>query len=299
MTTASWSTVLDQSTDAAFQTWTQEIEAKFAAVGMVKTADTGQATWSAATRPSIGTAFGYSIWKLSSGNLFFKIEYGSGNAITVPNWWITVGTGSNGSGTLTGQLSTRTAVSKSSTAITSTVTNYQSYLCATANYFGLSWKIASNSISGSPRLFLAVMQTVDNTGAATSVGYSVFATGTTAANTYSQCVATAAAVTGTAFTVATTQFAWPMVSTTPASSSDGAGNLQAVLSWFVIWGSAPMSPNLHVASVLPTDLAVGVTATMTLVGATPHTYLSAATSVFSDMSGNVTSANLSMAMLFE
>ena len=123
MTTAAWSTVLDQSSDAAFRNWGSELSGKFAAVGMVQTSDTGQINWTTVTRAAvINTAAGYEIWKLSSGNLYFKIEYGTGaTQPTLPSIWITVGTGSNGSGTLTGQLSTRGQTGLSSSVIASTV----------------------------------------------------------------------------------------------------------------------------------------------------------------------------------
>jgi hypothetical protein len=300
MTTASWSTVLDQTSDAAFRTWGLELNTKFAAVGMVQTADTGQINWTTVTRAAVvNTAAGYEIWKLSSGNLYFKIEYGTGNTQpTIPSLWITTGTGSNGSGTLTGQLSTRTQVGKTSTAITSTSTNYQSYLCATANYFGLSWKIGSANIVGSPRAFMAVAQTVDATGAATSVGYFQLVSTTASGIPTYQNVATTAGVTGAAIVINNFMLV-PGIGSTPANSLDGAGNNQAFLWWFNLFGTAPMSPLLHLGGVLTSDLTLGNTATMTLVGSTSHTYISAGSTILQDASGTITLASISAIMLWE
>jgi hypothetical protein len=299
MTTASWSTVLDQTSDAAFRTWGLELNTKLAAVGMVQTADTGQINWTTVTRAAVvNTAAGYEIWKLSSGNLFFKIEYGTGSTQpTLPSLWLTTGTGSNGSGTLTGQLSTRTQAGATATAISSTVTNYQSYLCATANYFGLSWKINSAATAGKPRCYMGACQTVDATGTANSIGYFQFCSGTTAIMT-TQCVATAAAVTGASLANNSMCFV-PNNTGTPANSLDGAGNNQAFLWWYNIFSTTPMAPLLHVGAVLTTDLALGNTASMTLVGSTAHTYINAGSSMFQDAAAQVVTAGISAIMVFE
>lgn len=300
MTTASWSTVLDQTSDAAFRAWGSELSTKFAAVGMVQTADTGQINWTTVTRASTNTAAGYEIWRLSGSALYFKIEYGSGSATTTPSLWITVGTGSNGTGTITGQSSTRTQVGSPSTAIISTVTSYQSYLCATASYFGLAWKIGSGS-AGFARQFIVAAQTVDNTGAASSVGYYVLANTGSGTSLYAQNVATTAGVTGSALTnLAASPFFVPgNSSANPASSADGAGNNQAFVWWYQILGTTPMSPLLHAATVLKAELTLGNTASMTLVGSSAHTYLSATQAYIGDAGQNITNTNLAYLMLYE
>jgi hypothetical protein len=304
MTTAAWSTVIDQSSDAAFRTWGSELSGKFAAVGMVQTADTGQINWSTATRAAvINTVAGYEIWKLSSGSLFFKIEYGTGNPQpTTPSLWITAGTGSNGSGTLTGQTSTRVQVGKTATGITSTSTLYQSYLCATASGFSLAWKLSSSSAgANAPRAYITCSQTVDSTGSPTSVGYQInVSTGSNTAMT-TQSVATAAGVTGAQLASAANVFFIPNNNLNPpANSLDGAGNNQAFLWWHSILGTVPMTPLLHAASVLTSDLAVGVSASMTLIGSTPHTYLNCGVNIQNDAAASITSAGaLGVLMLYE
>lgn len=299
MTTAAWSTFLDQSSDAAFRTWGLELNGKFSGVGMVQTTDTGQVNWSTVTRASANTAAGYEIWKLSSGNLFFKIEYGSGTTNAIPAIFLTVGTGSNGSGTLTGQLSTRQELGDATTAISSTTTNYQSYLCATANYFALSHKIASAGVANKPRSYMAAMQTVDATGAATSVGYAV-AYNISGSTFGYQCVATTAAVTGTQIVSVKGQFLVPCNTAAPPTNSlDGSGNNQAFLWWHNILGTTPMTPLLHMASVLASDLAVGVSASMTLIGATAHTYINAGVSMTQDAAAVIPTINLGTLMMYE
>jgi len=105
----------DGSSDALFRIWGKAVSDTLSAGGFIQTADTGQIDWATVTKPSgYNTAQGYEIWRSNDAvgslhNFYFKIEYGSGGAtFTQPAIWITVGWGSNGSGTLTGNASTRT-----------------------------------------------------------------------------------------------------------------------------------------------------------------------------------------------
>jgi hypothetical protein len=280
MTTASWSTPVDHTTDAGFRAWGSELNSKFAAVGMVQTSDTGQINWTTVTLPATNTASGYEIWKLSSGNLYFKITYATGNATGLPDIQPQVGTGSSGSGTLTGTVSTnQSADNFSGQAISSITTNYQSYLCATADYVMLSWKIGGiGSVPTIASCFFTVMQTVDSTGAATSIGYLVYA-GARAGGSW-QSVATAAGSVGPAQSgnLASVTMVFGGVSgVIPASSQDGSGNNQAFLWWFSVLGHTPVTPMIHVATILDADLTLGNTASLTLVGTTAHTYIGAST----------------------
>lgn len=79
-------------------------------IGLPKTADTGQIDWSTVSRPaSQTTVVGYEIREIPTtvGTLRMKIEYGSGSS-TQQNygWTLTFGTGSNGSGAITGAFTT-------------------------------------------------------------------------------------------------------------------------------------------------------------------------------------------------
>lgn len=100
-------------TDAHFRAWAQEIHDALTAFGWINTGDTGQIALSTVVKPAgTNTAQGYEIWHMNDANeasfpVFMKIEYGSGSAANSPAVWITLGQGSNGSGTLTGLLSTR------------------------------------------------------------------------------------------------------------------------------------------------------------------------------------------------
>ena len=101
------------SSNADFQAWVAGIHAQLSAVGLVQTADTGQINPATVATPGAGSTMqGYEIWRLndalqSTAPVFIKVEYGSGGLATTPGFNFTVGTGSNGAGTLTGQLGVR------------------------------------------------------------------------------------------------------------------------------------------------------------------------------------------------
>lgn len=96
--------------DADFRSWGSGLAAQFAAVGLVQTADTGQINWTTVTRPSTSSYGGYEIWRFPSGTeqtacpIFLKIEYGIGTAADRPALRVQAASGTNGAGTLTGQI---------------------------------------------------------------------------------------------------------------------------------------------------------------------------------------------------
>lgn len=102
--------IFDNSTDANFRLWGSHISAKLASMGWAMTSDTGQVNWTTVTSPAAGV-FVYEIWQpqdalQTGGTVFYvKVEYGSSSAGTKgPRFRVTVGTGTNGSGTLTGSV---------------------------------------------------------------------------------------------------------------------------------------------------------------------------------------------------
>lgn len=101
--------IYDNSTDANFRSWGSQVSSAISSLGLVQTSDTGQINWASVTSPAQNTYAGYEIWKNSADPYFatlpiyFKIEYGTTN---IPNGGpalrVQCGTGSDGSGTLTG-----------------------------------------------------------------------------------------------------------------------------------------------------------------------------------------------------
>jgi hypothetical protein len=106
--------------DATFRTWGGGISAQLAAVGLVQAADTGQINWATVARPAANGFAGYEIWRFSDSlqatfPVFIKLEYGTGSLADRPSLRVQTGSGTNGAGTLTGQVGiqrTPTAASK-------------------------------------------------------------------------------------------------------------------------------------------------------------------------------------------
>lgn len=104
---------MSNSTAVLFRAWVQFIDDALlvhAGSGWVNTADTGQLTISGASAPgAANTKVGYRIYHMNdtlqaTSPLFMRLDFGSGSATSTPGVWITLGTGSNGSGTITGVL---------------------------------------------------------------------------------------------------------------------------------------------------------------------------------------------------
>jgi hypothetical protein len=102
------------TSDATFRTLGSSISNAIAAVNIVKTSDTGQVNWTTVTKPaSANVVAGYEIWKFNDAlqatyPVYIKIEYGTGgNDASFYGLWITVGTGTDGAGNLTGNKSNR------------------------------------------------------------------------------------------------------------------------------------------------------------------------------------------------
>lgn len=315
MTTALTNTVVNQTTDAGYRTWIAEVKTMiFTTLGLTQTADTGQVNTATITRPATNTANGYVIGRFNdtaqaTSPVFFKLEFGTGTTAGDPCMWITVGTGSNGSGTLTGPVTQRAYIG-SITPI-SIVTTYVSEGCYTtgSGSFSFTWKIGANGTINQAAAGFSIVRSSDNTGAPTTdavglitnsfddVSLSFTQFGYAQAISYLQGVAYGP---GGApwpsqywgyfpFNLQTTLY---------------AGNTQVgeVFQYTPVLGVTPW-----LAIALNGELAVGSTASLTIVGATPHTYKSVG-SMFGPLTGLTNAAygctgggltSFSMLMLWE
>lgn len=108
MATSTANCVAQASTTGTIRPHVAFVEALLTAAGWVQTADTGQ-TASASFPAATGTltVAGYQIWRMNdalqgTAPVFVKIEFGSGSVTNSLGMWFTIGTGSNGTGTITG-----------------------------------------------------------------------------------------------------------------------------------------------------------------------------------------------------
>jgi hypothetical protein len=155
VSTQFYNTVFEHSSDATFRAWGLAFSNALAAAGTASgcltiAADTGQINWATVARPGVNTAAGFEVWKLTDSNfgaapIYIKIEYGTGAAATTPQMWVTIGTSTNGSGTLS-TTSTRVIWTRQ-VAITSNVTLYPTYISSNEGSLTVGFKLGSGSAS--------------------------------------------------------------------------------------------------------------------------------------------------------
>ena len=172
MTTATWANnSMSHADDAGYRAWGGEISSYLSTVGFVQTADTGQVNWTTATRPAVNISTDYEIWRFNdslqgTAPIFFKLRYGTGSNLAYPVMVLdAVGTGSNGSGTITGQ----TTSAAQWICYTTDSVNAGSFNCYACHTDGVGWLLFRQGETPD-RFFFAIARTSDNTGAFTGHG---------------------------------------------------------------------------------------------------------------------------------
>lgn len=269
MTTSTYSTVIDHSNDAGFRAWGSELSTALSAVGLVQTADTGQINWTTVTRPGGNTAAGYEVYRFDdalqgTAPIYFKLEYGTSSTATIPQLWLTVGTGANGAGSITGSLVARTVF-----AVTPGVPNaavpYPSYICYVDGHLSVCCKTGAGTSGSNSGMFFHIGRTTDDAGADTEDGLVVYYK--VANNTYhaQQCRLFAS---GSTNTLAASTFCHvPGLMTASMVGSD--------IQVFKNYAAFPLvRPNIGVVTVITAEVPAGNTISVAAVGSTPRTYIS-------------------------
>lgn len=293
MTTKAWVFPIRQDTDAGFRAWGADLSQSFVDVGLVKTTDTGQIDWTTATRVAGGSYAGYEIWRFTDSSIFLKFEFGSaGSSISNPQIRVTVGTGSNGSGTLTGTVSdarNANGTVSGGSGVSSPGTNRQSLMCYKDGFFGFllyNGALASN-IS---YFFFAVARTTDVNGTPDSNGAVCY----WYASSSSSGFADIQALNFTANTARTrvTDGSYSFVPQSISSSLVGS-DTQA----FMHWVAYPrVRPNMYMLTVVSAEFAYANTFQTSVVGTTPRTYIAFDSTIHGQSTGSTT---YKLAMLWE
>lgn len=167
----------DISSDAAFRKWVQGIHDSFITCGWVQTDDTGQLDIGSATVPGTqNTAAGYLMYRLDddlqgAAPVFVKFEPGRGTHASnnVPTAWFTVGQSTDGAGEVPGTLLPRTQTAPG-TNVTGSTTEYPSY----ASGDGSSLCLAMWPMSGANPIFFFILERSRNAnGEPTADGFLV------------------------------------------------------------------------------------------------------------------------------
>lgn len=247
-------------TDAEFRLLCQFISNNLQSGGVTKTADTGQVDTATVTRPgSTNTVAGYEIRTFTDTlqatvPIFIKLEYGTGATTGQFGVSISVGTGSNGSGTLTGVLQTDFRLNTGSGAATHTM-----WLSADTNRFVFKTKSNANAFTLSLERSHNLNKT-DNSNGAYIIA--VFASGSLTTGWYSRYlkfggggpVADNAAGAGGCF---------PPYAQSTGLNSDGS---LAVYPFYMYGVGETLVPSLNVAGAFTTDFTAESTYLVSLLG---------------------------------
>lgn len=154
MTTYSTNAGFSMATTAQQQAWVTEIGQGMLNIGLTQTGDTGQMAIPCTTvfGGATTTVYGYYMFRFNdalqgSAPIFFKIEVGVGSNVNIPLVYLTVGTGTNGSGTVTGVVMTRCAIYNNTGALTS-LTLYISRFCYVPAQGFLSFAFKYGAVAG-------------------------------------------------------------------------------------------------------------------------------------------------------
>lgn len=282
MTLQTFNTVPSVTTTAIFRAtglaWSTALQA---ADALQKTTDTGQIDWSTVTVPgTTNTVAGYEVYRFkdslqSTAPIFFKIEYGTANPATGLQLWVTVGTGSDGGGTITGTFFSgappSTAVIASRQAIGTAVgfvsaSSIASYVHGdTATLAIFAYPVQTGPSTSTGGLFL-LERTRDFAGSATGEGYlALIASTTTGAGSATMCpvsyISNGYNPGGTFSTVRTWHGANPVTGSTLLVG----GNLQAQ-PLFTGFNTKLHGPSQFVLGMIGSEITAGVQVAVTHYG---------------------------------
>lgn len=107
--------VPDNTSDTAFRAWGSQISDSLTKLGITKTTDTGQIDWTGVGAPSANSFSGYEVRQFTDAlqttcPIYIKVRYGASNYQNLPRVEISVSSSTNGSGLLTGLVSTPISV---------------------------------------------------------------------------------------------------------------------------------------------------------------------------------------------
>lgn len=289
MATRTWVSPVSHSNDAEFRAWGSELSTELDTY-LPKTTDTGQINWSTVTRPAANSAAGYEIRRFNdslqaTAPIFIKLEFGTAGNAAMPSIWVTVGTGTNGAGTLTGSVTQRATCTFT---LVPGSGGYPSLISSTQGFFGLLWK--SGVAAGNGYGFFAIARHATPVGVADGDGFMVVWGGINASTAcISQCVRTASPA--NVFT-ASNQFAL-IPGQVVSSAVDADYQAYAVMGinprvWVVPW----------LAAVCLADIPDRATFSTALAGSTQRTFISLSSGfrpvVAGTGPGNISSYGLAM-----
>jgi hypothetical protein len=166
MATAQGNYPFDSSTLANFIAWAQAISSALGTTaGWIQSADSGQVNWGTISAVPGGGAYVYEIWEPNDGlsNFYLKIEYGNFSSANQPSIRLTIGTSTNGAGSLVGSV-VGPYIPWSGVPGATTTTYECRFSGAPGRFHALLWRLAANGCTQS----FSIERSVDSAGAYTS-----------------------------------------------------------------------------------------------------------------------------------
>jgi len=171
----------DNSSTANFKNWGQAISSALSSSGWTQTTDTGQVNWSTVSVPASGV-FVYEIWQpgdaLQTGATayYVKINYGTSSGSPAgPRLQIQIGTGTDGSGNLTGITSTNFESSATNNPGKGSILTYPSYFSGDTTRFHMILWMWVGAVPG-PSMY-SIERTYNTDGTQSSDGVSIVMAG--------------------------------------------------------------------------------------------------------------------------
>lgn len=257
------------SNDTNFRAWGSGIAGGIVAAGLVKTADTGQVDWVTVLRATATLQKqGYEIYRFDDAlqatrPVFIRIDYGSGSNVSNPMMWLTVGTATDGAGTITAH----TSFPNSLTAVRTL-----HYNTSTAYFSSTSQPVYVDSDDGGS-LMIAGWFNVPGSGQPTWVGFitivertrnfdgttngeGVMVLNTTIGGAVMQNILLTNSETYSATQTASGPYAFYPIGTSQVPITGFAGGVQNFYPVFTGFTPQMHAPTKHVVGMVPGDMPV-------------------------------------------
>lgn len=275
MTTYSTSGPVQQSNDADFRAWGTAFHAALSGAGFVQTADTGQVDWLTATRAPISTRPYYSVWRFNdslqgSAPIFMRFSFGSGGNQSLPALWMRVGTGSDGSGNLTGQITSERSICRSSTSLSAG--SFPTYACHTEGIGFVAF--AFGSAPSAYRFFFCIARVTNSSGTPLATAALVCWHGDGSGTTVAMGAQVMNFSLGSNMNFAGQSSSDALnIFNLPGTATDTIINGSDTQATMCIVAIPAFTPLALLGCALETELPLGSTATITFIGVTPRTYI--------------------------
>lgn len=171
MSLYTWSVASDVGTAAYLNAMFSALMTNLGNGGWAQTLDSGQInlTTNALYPSSANQSIGYQIWQMQDGlqttyPIFIKFEFGSAASASIPAFWLTIGTSSDGAGNITGILFARTQYSFAGASATA----YAGFISCASNRFLFFY---ASSVAGAGESYMMSLErTHSPTGSDTGDG---------------------------------------------------------------------------------------------------------------------------------